>query len=102
YYFYGARHFEPLWLDQQADGSVSFSPAAKKILAVFENAAAEGLRPQDYLTPAINIASVGTDPQSLAGLETAFSAAVVRYATHIHTGRIRPSDVSPMLDIRPK
>lgn len=102
YYFYGARHFEPLWLDLEADGAVSFSPAAEKILDIFENAAAEGLRPRDYLTPAIDIGAAGTDPQSLAGLETAFSAAVVRYATHIHTGRIRPGDVSPMLDIAPK
>jgi murein L,D-transpeptidase YcbB/YkuD len=102
YYFYGARHFEPIWLDLQADGSVSFSPAAEAILAIFEEAAVEGLRPQDYLTPAIDIAAAGTDPQSLAGLETAFSAAVMRYATHIHTGRIRPGDVSPALDIAPK
>jgi murein L,D-transpeptidase YcbB/YkuD len=102
YYFYGARHFEPLWLDLEADGAVSFSPAAEKILAIFEEAESEGLRPQDYLTPAIDIATAGNDPQSLAGLETAFSAAVVRYATHIHTGRIRPSDVSTYFDIQPK
>jgi len=102
YYFYGERHFEPLWLDQSKDGSVAFSPAAQKIIAIFKNAEAEGLRPQDYLTPAIDVTTAGTDPRSLAELETAFSAAVVRYATHIHTGRIRPSDVSPNLDIQPK
>ncbi len=30
YFFYGARHFEPLWLTEDADGKVAFSASAPK------------------------------------------------------------------------
>src|SRR3569833_1871211 len=36
YYFYGPRHFDPIWLNTAADGSTGFSPAAEKIIAVFK------------------------------------------------------------------
>src|SRR5690606_9181323 len=42
YYFYGARHFEPLWLNQTDDGIV-FSDAAEKIVSLFEKAHLQGL-----------------------------------------------------------
>ena len=95
YYFYGARHFEPLWLTAAADGSESFSANALKIIDVFKNAAAEGFRPADYLTPAIDVSAAGTDPVKLAALETAFSAATIRYAHDAFMGRIAPESVSP-------
>ena len=34
YFFYGARHFEPLWLEEGKNGKVSFAPAAEKIMEV--------------------------------------------------------------------
>jgi murein L,D-transpeptidase YcbB/YkuD len=102
YFFYGARHFEPIWLDEAADGSVSFSAPAERILKLFENAASVGLEPSDYLTPELEVSPAGTDPARLAQLETAFSGAVVRYATHLYTGRIDPRTVDPNLDIVPK
>src|SRR5688500_4347213 len=49
YFFYGARHFEPIWLDEGANGAVGYSPAAQKIMKLFGAAASEGLRPSDYL-----------------------------------------------------
>lgn len=102
YFFYGSRHFEPIWLDEAANGTVAFSPAAQKIMDLFKQAASEGLRPSDYLTPDLNPAAAGTDPLKLAALETAFSRATMRYATHIYTGRVDPRTVSPMLDMPPK
>ena len=45
YFFYGARHFEPLWLIEGADGKVAFSPSADKIMDVFKDAAARRLPP---------------------------------------------------------
>ena len=88
YFFYGARHFEPIWLDQTANGQVAFSPPAQKILKLFKNAASEGLRPSDYLIPELDVTSAGNGPIKMAALETAFSRATMRYATHIYTGRI--------------
>ena len=102
YFFYGARHFEPIWLDETAQGSVAFSVPAQKILALFADAEAEGLRPADYLTAALDVTAVGSDPVKMAALETAFSRATMRYATHLYTGRILPSAISENLDVAPK
>ncbi|WP_052715879.1 L,D-transpeptidase family protein [Devosia chinhatensis] len=102
YFLYGERHFEPIWLQEDASGRVRFSPAADSIIALFKNAAEEGLRPEDYLTAAIDLQRVNGDEAALAGLETAFSGAVMRYAYHIHNGRIRPQSVSENFDIAAK
>src|SRR6218665_155313 len=102
YFFYGSRHFEPIWLATSANGTVPFSAPAQKILKLFETAASEGLRPSDYLTADLDPAGAKDDPLKLAALETAFSAAALRYATHIYNGRINPQSVSELLDIEAK
>lgn len=103
YFLYGERYFEPIWLSEAAGGKVTFSPAAEKIIALFRNAESEGLRPQDYITSDIDLTRANSgDPAALSQLETAFSAAVLRYADHLHNGRIKPQSVSELLDIKPK
>ncbi|WP_240230598.1 L,D-transpeptidase family protein [Devosia lacusdianchii] len=102
YFFYGARHFEPIWLDEAPNGDIAFSEPAQKILKLFEAAESEGLRPSDYLTPALDPAGAKGDPLKMAALETAFSGATLRYATHIYTGRVAPRSVNELLDIEPK
>ena len=101
YFFYGTRHFEPLWLLQDDQGQIKFSPNALKILTMFEQAHLEGLRPQDYLTDEISLSGNFTDPARLAKLETAFSSAAVRYAQDAYGGRINPRTVSRSIDIPP-
>lgn len=101
YYFYGARHFSPLWLKTGPDGKVAFSAAARDIIAVFKKSYLEGFRPSDYLTGAIDLSTVPTDPQSLADVETAFSAATIRYASDAMSGRIDPTSVSPNITQTP-
>lgn len=102
YFLYGARHFEPIWLTRDSAGKVGFSPSADKIIALFRDAETEGLRPGDYLTPAIELNRIPGNATAMAGLETAFSAAVMRYANHLHNGRVRPQSVSENFDIQPK
>ncbi|WP_297111037.1 L,D-transpeptidase family protein [uncultured Devosia sp.] len=102
YFLYGERHFEPIWLSETDNGKITFSPAASKIITLFKNAAAEGLDPSDYLTPAIDAARLSGDGIELATLETAFSAATMRYADHLHNGRIDPQSISVLLDIKRK
>jgi hypothetical protein len=34
YYFYGARHFEPIWLSRDANGQEAYSLAALKITGI--------------------------------------------------------------------
>lgn len=101
YFFYGARHFDPLWLTEDANGKVGFSENALEIIEVFKSAHLTGLNPDDYLTDDINLDLVGDDPVALAKLETAFSAAAMRYAQHTHGGRINPRDVSRNITARP-
>lgn len=102
YFFYGSRHFEPLWLTEDASGKVAFSPSANKIIDVFKKSEFEGFRPADYLTPAIDVAAAGTDPAGLAALETAFSAAAIKYAQDAYGGRIAPTEVSKLWTLTPK
>lgn len=102
YYFYGARHFEPLWLTETEDGGIAFSANAEKIIEVFKQAELEGFRPSDYLTPEIDVTAAGTDPAKLAALETAFSAAAIRYAQDAYGGRVAPSEVSKLWTIAPR
>ena len=101
YFFYGARHFEPLWLTEAANGQTTFSDNAQKIIAVFQQAKLTGLNPADYLTDAINLEGAGTNPQKLAALETAFSAAAIRYAEDTHSGRIDPRRVASDIGLKP-
>lgn len=102
YFFYGARHFEPLWLEESENGKVTFAPSAAKIIESFKAAASEGLRPSDYLTPELDLDAAGTDPAKLAAVETAFSAAAVKYAQDIYGGRVAPTDVNKNWTITPK
>jgi L,D-transpeptidase YcbB len=102
YFFYGARGFEPLWVSPGAGGTFTFSPSAGKIVEIFKNAQFEGLRPTDYLTPTLDPSAAGSDPAKLAALETAFSAAALRYAQDSYGGRINPLDVNQLLIITPK
>jgi L,D-transpeptidase YcbB len=102
YYFYGARHFEPLWLMEDKDGRVVFSPRADKIIEVFKKAELEGFRPADYLTPELDVEAAGTDPAKLAVLETGFSAAVTRFAQDAYGGRVAPNEVSALWTIEPR
>jgi murein L,D-transpeptidase YcbB/YkuD len=102
YFFYGARHFEPLWLTASADGAVAFSPKAEAIMAVFRHSTLEGFDPADYLTPALDVDAAGNDPQKLAALETAFSAATMRYAQDAYGGRVDPLEVNSEWPIEPK
>jgi len=102
YYFYGARGFEPLWLQPGAGGEASFAPAGEKILKVFANAELEGLRPADYLTPELSLDGATSDPARIAALEVAFTGATMRYAQNVYGGRVDPRTVSPNIDIRPR
>lgn len=101
YFFYGSRHFEPLWLVETESG-IAFSDKAEKIIDVFKRAEFEGFRPTDYLTPELDVKAAGSDPARLAALETAFSAAVARYAQDAYGGRVAPTEVNSTWTITPK
>lgn len=99
YYFYGGRHFTPLWLTEDENGKTTFSAAAQGVLDLFARAHLEGLDPSDYLTGALDIPAAQDDPKRLAALESAFSAAMLRYAQDAYSGRLDPRSVSSNIDV---
>ena len=101
YYFYGARHFEPLWLTE-TDGDIVFSGAAEQILAVFKDSYLQGLDPADYMIDLAALDGATSDPAALASLEADFSAAILHYANDAHTGRLDPRSVSGYIDLDAK
>lgn len=100
YYFYGARNFEPLWLEDDGD-KVVFSKKAQAIVELFKKAEFEGLRKSDYLTDKLGIDAAQGDPQKLAHVEVAFTDAAILYAKHAAGGRIAPSAVSRAITLHP-
>ena len=101
YYFYGARHFEPLWLSEDASGAVAWADNARAIIDAFSRAEYSGLNPADYANPAFDTIPAAGDPAALATLETEFSDAALRFASDLHSGRVDPRKVSALITITP-
>ncbi len=100
YYFYGARHFEPIWLEEGQNGEANFSKRAQQIIELFKNSYLLGLNPDDYLVDDINLQLVGSEAADLAKVETIFSDIVLKFAQHLYGGRINPKKVSPFIDYK--
>jgi L,D-transpeptidase YcbB len=83
-----------LWSDGLRPG-----PQAGEAVALLTAAASHGLDPEDYaataLREAVDAASRGTDssPEAAARLDTALTAAVERYLSDLHGGRVDPKTV---------
>jgi L,D-transpeptidase YcbB len=99
YYFYGARGFEPLWIDRFGGGEYAQSLKALDVRNTLTDAASWGLDPASY---AISQAS-SANPEAAAELELAITSAAVRYAWDTFGGRIDPRSLSGNLDMdRPR
>jgi murein L,D-transpeptidase YcbB/YkuD len=96
--FYRLNNFKPLWVD--ASG---LNGRAKPTLALLTKADEEGLHALDYMPPALQAAGTeaSRDLASLAALEISLSAMALRYAEHVHSGRIAPSKMSGYYDLAP-
>lgn len=90
--FYREHGFHPLWI---ADGD--FTPAARKIMATLQDAAAEGLDPADYPLPAIDGLDGDGRVRAIADADLKLTAAVVLYARDARGGRINPTKLSKLL-----
>ena len=87
----GAAESTPLWFRGGQP-----TPQAIALLAQLRVADHYGLRPEDYDAEALASevqqlrAAHIHNPEAIARLERALAAAVVRFATHLHSGRIDP------------
>lgn len=93
--FYGARAYEPLWLDQ-----TGFNTDAKAVMEVFDTANEWGLDPEDFRRPERAEAERALSPKAQAAEEIAFMQQVLTYARHARGGRIMtpPEQLNSNLD----
>jgi len=85
--FYTAREFRPLWVGPQ--GPTAAAAALQKVL---DNAAAEGLDPEDYRLPEMEAgpSRAAATPQGAADWEIRCSQTFLTYAVHLARGRFDP------------
>ena len=94
--FYRLNDFNPLWVSEQGIGD-----KGQRALAILSRAEDEGLNASDYVTPALETPGSAQDLPALARFDIALTAMVVRYAEHLHSGRIVPNKMSGYYDIAP-
>ena len=98
--FYRIAEFTPLWVTPQG-----IADRAKLVLSQLAKAGDDGLNPDDYLPP--RLAAIGAvdgqrnDLAALAALEIDLTAATVKYAEHLYSGRIIPNRLSGYYDLTP-
>jgi murein L,D-transpeptidase YcbB/YkuD len=99
--FYRLNNFKPLWVTSEG-----LTEKAKLTVALFAKAEEEGLNPADYLPPSLepsleDASRLKGNVVSLAHLDISLTAMALRYAEHIHSGRIVPKKLSGYYDIEP-
>jgi murein L,D-transpeptidase YcbB/YkuD len=99
--FYRLNNFKPLWISSEG-----LTGKASLALALFSKSDEEGLNPLDYLPPTLG--SLNDDGKvfrgqvsPLARLDIAVTAMALRYAEHLHSGRIIPNKLSGYYDLTP-
>jgi murein L,D-transpeptidase YcbB/YkuD len=96
-----AAEASPLWTDSTG----KLTDNAREALALLETAAADGLDPDEYGSPELQLLAraldAGARPFSdrLAGFDVALSAAVLRCFTHLHSGRVDPHAIGLRLHV---
>ncbi|MDP9136733.1 MAG: L,D-transpeptidase family protein, partial [Pseudomonadota bacterium] len=100
-HFYQFNSFRPLWV-----GSQGLNDRVRRILALLANAEQEGLKSSDYLPASLgalveHASGAERNNAFLARLDIGLTAMALRYAEHIHSGRIIPKRLSGYYDIEP-
>ncbi|MEJ2446169.1 MAG: L,D-transpeptidase family protein, partial [Exilibacterium sp.] len=99
-HFYQRRGFQPAWI-----GNGGPLPQLETLLQTFGRATANGLRERDYVfwTPesVISHDALFSDEieqlgaWDLAALDATLTDAMLRYAAHLSSGRVRPAELPP-------
>jgi murein L,D-transpeptidase YcbB/YkuD len=99
--FYRLSGFKPLWVTSEG-----LTDKAKRALSLFAHAEEEGLNSVDYLPPSLGAftddgSALHGEVAPLARLDIAMTAMALRYAEHLHSGRIIPNKLSGYYDLNP-
>lgn len=93
---YSERGFRPIWLDEGRPNA-----DAETVAVHLAAAQTESLDPIDYALPAVSIkGATSITPVEIAQADLAISEAVLRYATHLRTGRLLPTAMDRKWDIK--
>lgn len=102
--FYLRRDYQPAWLDERGQPS----PLVEQLLTAIDNAALDGLRPENYHGPelyrllrSLRIAFAPTVRQ-LADIELLLSDAFLTYAQQLLAGRLDPHQVDKDWILQPR
>jgi murein L,D-transpeptidase YcbB/YkuD len=99
--FYRLNTFTPLWVTSEG-----LNERARRVLGLLSRAEEEGLTASDYLPPTLgsfqdSALAIRGDVVHLARLDIAVTAMALRYAEHLHSGRIIPKRLSGYYDLEP-
>ncbi|GEO23368.1 peptidoglycan-binding protein [Cyclobacterium qasimii] len=101
--FYSDRAFEPGWSENQ-----TFTCNALELRLLIQNAAFEGLIPEDYHLVAINpyfekyFSGTPLTAHELAKVDFLLSDAFIVYASHIYGGKVHPEHINGSWEIMQK
>lgn len=90
--FYEARGFAPAW-----SGGQGLLPTADHLLSAIEEAAGDGLNPEDYrladLRSRVEAVRRRPDPAQLAELDLLLTDAFLTLGSHLRNGRVNPQTI---------
>ncbi len=94
--FYKSRDYEPAWVDE--DG---LNGNGKELLKAIEEGTAQGLNPEDYKLQYLYHLKKKTEKEeagleSFSNLEKEYTAAYLKYSSHILRGRINPEELDAL------
>lgn len=98
--FYEERRFGPAWIGDRGP-----TPRIDSLLAVLQRADRQGLRPADYHADAIQTLhreirnGDSQDLGRISDLELLSTDAFLLYASHLLTGRLSPTEITPTWNI---
>jgi murein L,D-transpeptidase YcbB/YkuD len=90
--FYTRRDYRPAWSDSTGQPVA----AARRLLDALAHAPAVGLDSSDYAVAALDRLLAGGDAAAVAGRDLALSAAFLRYAADLATGRVDPATLDTL------
>ncbi|WP_316184578.1 murein L,D-transpeptidase [Bradyrhizobium sp. SZCCHNRI1003] len=85
--FYTTRDYAPIWTQ-----AGSLTTSAKGVIARLQDAASDGLNPEDYPVP--DFAAATSSPDALAEADLKLTASMLDYARQAQSGRLHWSQVS--------
>lgn len=93
--FFAARGYAPFWTEPG-------SGRAEALVAAIADSPAQGLPARGYDLPGVEAALASGQPEDRAGAEVAATLAYLAFAGDLSGGVVRPRDIDPEIDLRPK